>query len=108
MKARRAISGAAIALTMGAALIHVWVMPEHFEEWWLYGVLFVLVALLQGFFAVALWRWGGRMVLILGMVGNVAIVACYLVTRTMGVPFGPHMGEVEAVGLLDLAATTFE
>jgi FtsP/CotA-like multicopper oxidase with cupredoxin domain len=74
----------------------------------LYGALFGLVALLQGFYGVALWLWGGRTVFILGMVGNLAIVVFYLATRTVGVPFGPHMGEVEAVGGLDLAATMSE
>ena len=108
MDSRRRILGIAIALTMVAALIHVWAMPEHFEEWWFYGVLFVLVALLQGFYGVALWLWGGRTVFVLGMVGNLAIVVFYLMTRTVGVPFGPHFGEVEAVGGLDLAATTSE
>jgi manganese oxidase len=108
MGSRRRILGMAIALTMVAALIHVLVIPEHFEEWWLYGVLFVLVALLQGFYGVALWLWGGRTVFILGMVGNLAVVVFYLVTRTVGVPFGPHVGEVEAVGVLDLAATISE
>jgi manganese oxidase len=105
---RRYSLGLAVALTMGAAMIHVWAMLEHFEEWWFYGVLFLLVALLQGFYGVALWLWGGRGVFILGMGGNLAIVVFYLVTRTVGVPFGPHVGEVEAVGGLDVAATTFE
>jgi manganese oxidase len=108
MGSRRRLLGMAIAFTMVAALIHVLVMPEHFEEWWLYGVLFVLVALLQGFYGVALWLWGGRTVFILGMVGNLAIVVFYLVTRTVGVPFGPHVGDVEAVGVLDLTATSSE
>ncbi len=108
MDARRSSLGLAVALTIGAAMIHVWAMPEHFEEWWFYGVLFLLVALLQGFYGVALWLWGGRTVFILGMGGNLAVVVFYLVTRTMGVPFGPHAGEVEAVGGLDLAATMFE
>jgi manganese oxidase len=108
MDVRRSSLGLAVALTIGAAMIHVWAMPEHFEEWWFYGVLFLLVALLQGFYGVALWLWGGRTVFILGMGGNLAVVVFYLVTRTMGVPFGPHAGEVEAVGGLDLAATMFE
>jgi manganese oxidase len=108
MDSRRRLLGMAIALTTVAALIHVWAMPEHFEEWWFYGVLFVLVALLQGFYGVALWLWGGRTVFILGMVGNLTIVVFYLVTRMVGVPFGPHVGEIEAVGVLDLAATMSE
>ncbi len=108
MDVRRSSLGLAVALTMGAAMIHVWAMPEHFEEWWFYGVLFLLVALVQGYYSVALWLWGGRRVFILGMGGNLAIVVFYLVTRTVGVPFGPHVGEIEAVGGLDLAATMFE
>jgi len=93
---------------MGTAMIHLWAMPEHFGEWWFYGLLFLLVAFLQGFYSVALWRWGGSMIFILGIGGNLAVVLFYLATRTMGVPFGPHVGEVEAVGGLDLAATTSE
>jgi hypothetical protein len=108
MDLRRTWLGMAVALTMGAAMIHIWAMSEHFEEWWFYGVLFLLVALLQGFYGVALWLWGGRTVFILGIVGNLAVVVFYLVTRTLGVPFGPHVGEVEAVGGLDLAATISE
>jgi manganese oxidase len=108
MDVRRYSLGLAVALTMGTAMIHLWAMAEHFEEWWFYGVLFLLVALVQGFYGAALWLWGGRGVFILGMGGNLAIVVFYLVTRTVGVPFGPHVGEVEAVGGLDLAATMFE
>ena len=80
MDVRRSSLGLAVALTMGAAMIHVWAMPEHFEEWWFYGVLFLLVALLQGFYGVALWLWGGRTVFILGIGGNLAVVVFYLVT----------------------------
>src|SRR5918993_3009880 len=108
MDARRSLSGMAVALTLGAAMIHVWAMPEHFGEWWFYGVLFLLAALLQGFYGVALWLWGGRKIFLLGIGGNFAIVVFYLITRTVGVPFGPHVGEVEAVGVLDLTATICE
>src|SRR5918998_1305403 len=108
MDVRRTWLSLAVALTMGAAMIHVWAMSEHFEEWWFYGVLFLLVALLQGFYGVALWLWGGRTAFILGIGGNLAVLAFFLVTRTWGVPFGPHVGEVEAVGALGLAATAVE
>jgi manganese oxidase len=108
MGTRRSLLGMAVALTTGAALIHVWAMFAHFGEWPFYGVLFLLVAFLQGFYGVALWLWGSRTVFILGMGGNLAVVVFYLATRTVGVPFGPHVGEVESVGLLDLAATIAE
>ena len=98
MDARRSSLVVAIALTMVAATIHIWVMREHFEEWWFYGVLFLLAALLQGFCGVALWLWGGRRIFLLGIGGNLAIVVFYLITRTVGVPFGPHAGDVEVGG----------
>jgi hypothetical protein len=30
------------ALSLLAGLIHLWVMPEHFEEWWGYGTFFLV------------------------------------------------------------------
>ena len=40
---------AAAALSLLAALIHLWVMPEHFEEWWGYGAFFFVAAAVQLF-----------------------------------------------------------
>jgi manganese oxidase len=99
----------AAALSLGAALIHVWVIPEHLREWWAYGALFLLVALAQGLFGVALLRWPQRSLFLAGIAGNLSIVSLYIVTRTAGVPFiGPHAWHPEEVGSLDLAATTLE
>jgi hypothetical protein len=47
--------------------------------------------------------------LIAGITGNLAIVALYLLTRTVGIPwFGPEAGKVEGVSLADVCATTSE
>ena len=101
---------AAAALSLLAALIHLWVMPEHFEEWWGYGAFFLICAVAQGAFGAALLRRRGRpLLLLLGVGGNLSIVVLYLLTRTVGVPFfGPHAGEVEGVGVADLGATAAE
>ncbi len=100
---------AAAALSLAAALIHLWVTPEHFEEWWGYGVFFLVSALAQVLYVPLLLRWPNRMVLLLGVGGNLAIVLLYLLTRTAGVPlFGPEAGEVEGVGFIDVCATTSE
>ncbi len=103
---------AVAALSSVAALAHVWAMPEHFEEWWGYGAFFLAVAVAQGLYGVVLLRRGtppGRSLLLLGIAGNLALVLLYAVTRSVGVPFfGPHAGEVEGVGMLDLSATTAE
>jgi len=50
----------AAALSLLAAIIHLWVMPEHFEEWWGYGTFFLVVALAQGLYALCLLRRPGR------------------------------------------------
>ena len=100
---------AAAAFSLLAALIHLWVIPEHFEEWWGYGVFFLISAVAQGAYTAALLRWPRRPLLLLGIGGNVWIIVLYLLTRTVGIPFfGPHAGEVEGVGVADLFATTSE
>ncbi len=100
---------AAAAFSLLAALIHLSVMPEHFEEWWGYGAFFLVLALAQGAYGAALLRRPSRPLLLLGIGGNLSIVALYLLTRTVGIPFfGPHAGEVEGVGIADLSATAAE
>jgi MFS family permease len=99
----------AAALSMVAAVVHLWVMPEHFEEWWGYGAFFLVAASAQLLYVPLLVRWPTRTVLLLGIGGNLAIVVLYLLTRTVGIPlFGPEAGEVEGVGFADVCATTSE
>ena len=99
----------AAALSLLAAIVHLWVVPEHFEEWWGYGTFFLVAALAQGLYALWLLRRPGRPILLLGVAGNLAIVILWLVTRTTGIPLlGPHAGEVEGVGALDLLCTLAE
>lgn len=97
-------------LSLLAALIHLWVMQEHLEEWWGYGTFFLDAAIAQGPYSAAVLRWPHRsLLLLLGIGGNLLIVALYLVTRTVGVPiFGPDAGEVEEVGVTDLSVTMSE
>ena len=38
----------AAALSLLAATIHLWVAPDHLEEWWGYGAFFVVLATAQG------------------------------------------------------------
>lgn len=104
-----AILRAAATLSLLVAAIHLWVMPEHLEEWWGYGAFFVVVAAAQGLYGLGLLRRPSRPFLLLGIAGNLAIVILWLVTRTTGIPLlGPHAGEVEEVGALDLFCTLAE
>ncbi len=101
---------AVAALSLLAGLIHLWVMPEHFQEWWGYGTFFLVAAVAQVLYVPLLLRWPNRSVLLfLGIVGNSAIVLLYLLTRVVGIPlFGPEAGEVEGVGIIDVCATSSE
>ena len=105
----RIVLYAAALLSWAAALIHLLAMPEHFEEWWGYGAFFLVAATFQALYGLFLLRRPELWVFLLGIVVNLGIVVLWLVTRTAGIPFfGPHAGEVEAVGVLDVAATAAE
>jgi hypothetical protein len=100
---------AAAALSLLAALVHLWVTPEHFEEWWGYGTFFLVAAAAQILYVPIVLHWPTRIVLLLGIGSNVAIVVLYLLTRTVGIPlFGPEAGEVEGFGFVDVCATASE
>ena len=107
--ALRPLLYAAAALSLLAGLIHSWVTPEHFAEWWGYGAFFLAVAVVQAAYAVAILRWPSRRLYALGIVGNLAVVGLWVITRTVGIPFfGPDAGEVEAVGPIDALSTPLE
>jgi hypothetical protein len=97
---------AAAALSLVAGLIHLWVAPEHFEEWWGYGAFFLVSASAQALFAALLLsRRPGQLLLLSGIIGNLAVVTLYVATRTAGIPFfGPHAWEVEGVSMIDATA----
>ncbi|HNS00988.1 MAG TPA: hypothetical protein PKM78_01240 [Anaerolineae bacterium] len=100
---------AAAGLSVAAGLLHLLVMPEHFEEWPGYGLFFLIVALAQLVYAVLLLRRpASRTLLVAGIVGNVLIVGFWAFTRTVGVPFGPEAGEVEAIGMVDTVSKLVE
>jgi hypothetical protein len=104
-----AVLYATAAFSLLAGLVHLLVTPEHFEEWWGYGAFFLVCAVFQGAYAAVVLRWPARPVLLLGVAANLAVAILWLVTRTTGIPlFGPHVGEIEGVGVLDLACTLAE
>jgi hypothetical protein len=110
------------ALSAGAAAIHFAVMFEHFDEYSLYGVFFLVLAWAQLIWPVVLialpfltrafltrvparalpvWLW-------LGIAGNAAVLVIYFSSRSIGLPIGPDTTEVEAWGGLDLVCAIEE
>ena len=79
----------------------------HFEEWWGSGLFFALLAPAQIAWAVLVLRdpaWAG--LLRAGAVASLLVAALWMVTRTVGLPFGAHPGVPEPLGLKDSLATT--
>lgn len=112
---------AALAM-LGAGAAHGLLVRTHLEQWWGYGVFFVVASLLQLLLALALltdainpkdtgprWRAVKSWMYGLGIAGNAALVVLYVVTRTTGIPaFGPEAGEVEGVQAIDVLTKALE
>ncbi|MGH2942591.1 MAG: hypothetical protein ACRDLN_07460, partial [Solirubrobacteraceae bacterium] len=99
--ASRLLVHLAVALSLAAGYAHFAYADSHFEEWWAYGVFFVAAGNLQMLFA-ALLLWRPRAWLVLaGIAGNIAIVGVYVISRTAGVPLGPHARVVEEAHAID-------
>ena len=106
--ARPYLLGALASLSAAAAAIHFAVVFEHFKDYTLYGVFFLVLAWAQLIWpAVLLWR-PSRLWLWLGMAGNAAVLAVYVASRTVGLPFGPDLHHPEQVGALDVVACVLE
>jgi hypothetical protein len=88
-------------------MIHILATPLYFDQWLGYGVFFIAVAVLQVMYSMALAvGQPNRTLLWVGITGNAAVIAMWLLTRLYGIPFGPMAGEVLPIGLLDAAAQT--
>ena len=109
VRQHRQISCTAAVLSLVAGLLHVSAMHRHYAEWWGYGAFFLVVAIAQVLLSDGLLYRPRRRLFLLGVIGNLAVITLYVVTRTVGIPFfGPHAGEVEAVGAIDLASVVAE
>lgn len=105
LRAPRLLVYLTAALSLGAGYVHFAYAESHFQEWWGYGAFFVAAANLQALFAVLLvWRPRAWLPLV-GIAGNLAIVVVYVLTRTNGIPLGPHRRVVEEAGAIDWLTT---
>lgn len=95
------------AASCAAAVVHFAFMASHFDEHWAYGSFFAVVGWLQLVWAVAVVRRPSRAVVLAG-VGNLGIVAVWVLSRTVGVGIGPNASTAEAVAFPDVLATVLE
>ena len=95
-------------LSAGAAEIHFAVAKGHFDEYFLFGLFFVLSGIAQLVWAALILFKPSRLFFALGAVGNLLIAALWGVDRIWGLPIGPEHWKPEAIGFADVAASTFE
>jgi hypothetical protein len=98
----------AAGLSLAAALVHLWAAPAHLAEWWGFGFAFVAMGWIQGLYVPLLLHRPNQRIAVLGIFINLAIIALYVISRTSGLPLGPHAGEAELAGALDMSATALE
>ncbi|MDQ3493026.1 MAG: hypothetical protein M3452_07180 [Chloroflexota bacterium] len=95
-------------LSLSVGLIHAAVVGDHFVEDSIAGLSFVMVAVFQLAWAVMFARRPQPRLAALGLLVNGLVVAAWLVTRTVGLPFGAHPGIPEPMATPDVLATIFE
>jgi hypothetical protein len=102
-------AGAAAGLSLLAAWVHLAYTASHWQDWWAYGVFFLGMGVFQGLCVPAIVRWPRSAPVALATIaGNLGIVGMYVLSRTAGIPMGPHEGVVEEAGAIDLAVTAAE
>jgi hypothetical protein len=102
------VTAVAVGLSVGAAAIHNAAIPAHFLEDPLIGIAFVVMAVLQLGWGLLYLATRSRVIALIGLLVNDAIVALWGWTRTVGLPFGPTPDQPEPVTFLDLTATFLE
>lgn len=92
--------------SLAAAGVHAAVAPMHLRESALVGAFFVLCAVAQLAWAAVAWHRPSPAVLWAGILGNLAVLALWLVSRTVGIP-GVGDGP-EPLGPWDLTCALWE
>ncbi|GCE28490.1 hypothetical protein KDA_39740 [Dictyobacter alpinus] len=69
-------------------LIHLWLLPGQYEIFIGYGIIFLLITMVQGFIGVHLFFEPRRRLLTFGLWVNAFIVVLYGFTHSIGVPVG--------------------
>src|SRR5215470_14829223 len=95
-------------LILGAAAIHFSVAPTHFQEYLPFGLFFVGAGIAQVALAGAILTVPTRRLFLAGAAGTLGLIGLWFVSRTIGVPIGPHPGKPEAIGFPDIICVALE
>ena len=95
-------------LSGAAAAIHGWVIPEHLDEYPIFGLFFAAVTVFQAAWALAIIRRPTQVLrrLAVGMSGG--LIGLWALSRSVGLPLGPTPWTAEPVTFIDGLACTLE
>ena len=96
------------AISLGAGGIHFAMISPHWDSYWVEGVFFAVLAWFQLGWAAGVVLRPSRLLLAVGALVNAATIGVWVVSRTAGVPFGPHSGIADETAFVDVLATAFE
>ena len=88
-----------VAALLCSAHLHIAVIPEHLTGWGAAALLLLLLAAAEIAVAAMLLQRQRRAVLVAAALVAVVPLVLWLAASTVGLPFGPHAGSVETVGL---------
>ncbi len=97
---------AVLSLTAGA--VHFGYAPHHLSEDWAHGWFFLLIAAYQCAFAVLIVARPRRWVWASAIIVNFGIIATWVISRTVGLPFGPEPLRSEVFSAPDIVSSIVE
>jgi hypothetical protein len=95
-------------LMLAAGWVHLAYLESHWDQWWAYGAFFLVVGVAQGLFAVLILARPRPWVAAAGIAGTLAVIGVYVLSRTIGMPVGPHADFAERAETVDLATAAAE
>lgn len=98
----------AAIMSLLAGAIHIGQVAVHLDEDWTFGAFFIAVGIIQLLAALLLLRPRPRAWSWLGIAGSAAVIAIWMMSRSLGLPFGAESGQAETIGMADAAASTAE
>lgn len=96
------------SLALAAAVIHLMMVPPHMSGSAIEGIGFALSGWFQLAVAVLVLVRPTLWLLRTVIAVNLALIAIWAFSRTVGLPVGAHAGQVETAGFVDLACIGFE
>ena len=88
-----AVGAARLRVATGAlavlGLVYLFAVPTQLARWPLYAAVFIGIALCEIRVAIVLNRRPSTAALLAGIWGNLTVAGLYLLSRTVGLPFGP-------------------